>query len=276
MNREFFTNKVLKDIQCPLLPDDVTINTMTVVCDTNIKFNASNIAKYIDMAPDGIIKISHGRSGDNLTNRSLIHKKKVKKIKKNKKVFFNQVSLCVMVSSKKEKPVNLKLFSNGSMQMTGCKTIENALDAIERVFVELKKEKAIIDRKLLKVVDKPFCDDLNSLHYGSIKNITVEMIVSKFTYPCKINRPLLFELLQKDQIECKYDPELHASVDLKLNCDDKKISVFIFEKGSIVITGARNCKQILFAYNFVNTYLLKHHKTISRKNMGQNDIEKYL
>jgi TATA-box binding protein (TBP) (component of TFIID and TFIIIB) len=276
MSREFFINKVLKDIQCPLLPDDVTINTMTVVCDTNIKFNSSNIAKYIDMAPDGIIKISHGRSGDTLTNRSLIHKKKVKKIKKNKKVFFNQVSLCVMVSSKKEKPVNLKLFSNGSMQMTGCKTIENALDAIERVFIELKKTKAIIDRKNLKVIEKPFCDDINSLNYGFIKNITVEMIVSKFTYPCKINRPLLFELLQKEQIECKYDPELHASVDLKINCDDKKISVFIFEKGSIVITGARNCKHIEFAYNFVNTYLLKHHKTISRKNMGQNDIEKYL
>ena len=94
MNREFFTNKVLKDIQCPLLPDDVTINTMTVVCDTNIKFNAGNIAKYIDMAPDGIIKISHGRSGDNLTNRSLIHKKKVKKIKKgsSRNLFLKQIA----------------------------------------------------------------------------------------------------------------------------------------------------------------------------------------
>jgi TATA-box binding protein (TBP) (component of TFIID and TFIIIB) len=276
MNRDQLIKKLLDDIQCKMLPDDVTINTMTIICDTDIKFNASNIAKYVDMDPNGIIKISHGRSGDTLTNRTIVYKKKAKKLKKKKKVFFNQVSLCVMVPSKKEKPVNLKLFSNGSMQMTGCKYVENAIDAIERIFVELHKIKAIRDMKLMKVVEKPFCDKPEELNLSVIKNISVEMIVSKFTYPTKINRPLLFDLLQKEQIECKYDPELHASVDIKIECEDKKISVFIFEKGSIVITGARTCRHIYEAYNFVNEYLLKHHKTISRKNIGQNDIEKYL
>ena len=276
INKEILSKKLLNDIQCKNLPDDVTINTMTIICDTDIKFNASNIAKYIDMSPDGIIKISHGRSGDTLTNRTIIHKKKAKKIKKQKKVFFNQVSLCVMVPSKKEKPINLKLFSNGSMQMTGCKHVNNALDAIERIFVELVKVKAVRDIKLKKVVEKPFCNKPDCLNLGAIKNISVEMIVSKFTYPSKINRPLLYKILLKDEIECKYDPELHASVDLKIESGDKKISVFIFEKGSIVITGARTCVHIEHAYNFVNEYLLTNHKVISRKNVGQNDIEKYL
>lgn len=256
MNREMFKNKILHSINCQLLPDDVTINTMTIICDTNIQFNIKNISSYIDS--------------------SFIHKKKVKKIKKNKKSFFNQVTLCVMVESKKEKPVNLKLFSNGSMQMTGCKTIDNALDTLEKMFIELQKVKGFLDIKTLKIIDKPFCDNIDCLNYGAVKNIRVEMIVSKFTYPCKINRPLLFELLQKNQIECDYDPERHASVDLKILFDEKKISVFIFEKGSIVITGARNCKQIEHAYNFTNTFLLKNHKVISKKNLGQNDIEKYL
>jgi TATA-box binding protein (TBP) (component of TFIID and TFIIIB) len=256
MNRELFKIKVLNDIYCQLLPDDITINTMTIICDTNIEFNIKNISSYIDT--------------------SFIHKKKVKKIKKNKKSFFNQVTLCVMVESKKEKPVNLKLFSNGSMQMTGCKTIDNALDTLEKMFSELRKVKGVLDKNSLKIVDKPFCDNIEFLNYGGIKNIRVEMIVSKFTYPCKINRPLLFELLQIEHIECKYDPELHASVDLKILFDEKKISVFIFEKGSIVITGARNCKQVEHAYNFINTFLLKNHKVISKKNLGQNDIEKYL
>lgn len=275
-SRDILARKLLKDIQCQRLPDDVTINTMTIICDTDIKFNASNIAKYIDMHSDGIVKISHGRSGDTLTNRTIIHKKKMKKIKKQKKVFFNQVSLCVMVPSKKDKPVNLKLFSNGSMQMTGCKHIDNALDAIERIFVELVKVKAIRDVKLKKVVEKPFSDKPNCLNLDAINNISVEMIVSKFIYPSKINRPLLYKLLLGDNIECKYDPELHASVDLKIESGDKKISVFIFEKGSIVITGAKTCAHIEQAYNFVNEYLLNNHKIISKKNIGQNDIEKYL
>ena len=48
MNRELFKNKVLNDIYCQLLPDDVTINTMTIICDTNIEFNIKNISSYID------------------------------------------------------------------------------------------------------------------------------------------------------------------------------------------------------------------------------------
>ena len=51
-SRDILAQKLLKDIQCSSLPDDVTINTMTIICDTDIKFNASNIAKYIDMHPE--------------------------------------------------------------------------------------------------------------------------------------------------------------------------------------------------------------------------------
>ena len=258
------------------LPDDVYINTMTIVCNINLSFNVSYIAKYIDMSKNGIIKISHGRSGDNLTNRTLIYKKRIKNINKSKKVFFNQVSLCVIVPSKKDKPVNLKLFSNGSIQMTGVKIIQNAIDALEIVFNELKKTKAVVHPRTLKIVEKTFCSNIDNLKLSAIKDISVAMIVSKFIYPSKINRQNLFSLLNTHGYECKLAPELHASVDLKYNSGDKKISVFIFEKGSIVITGARNCTHIREAYDFVNTFLLSNHSIISRKNITQEDIQKYL
>lgn len=259
MNRKLFIDKILNNIYFHVLPDEVTINTMTITCDTNIKFNIKNILEYID--------------------KSILHKKKVKNVKKKKKSFYNQATLSLFVPSKKEKPVNLKLFSNldgASLQMTGCKTVENIVDTLEKMFDETKKVKGVIDTKTLKIIDKPFCKNIENLNYNSIKDIVVAMIVSKFTYPCIINRPLLFELLQRNQIDCSYDPEIHASVDLKILFDKKKISVFIFEKGSIVITGARNCKQIEYAYTYINTFLLKNHKIISKKNIGQSDIEKYL
>ena len=269
-------DKIIKDMHFEKLPDDVYINTMTIVCNINLSFNVSYIAKYIDMSLGTIKKVSHGRTGDNLTNRNLELKKRIKASNKNKKVFFNQVSLCVVVPSKKNKPVNMKLFSNGSIQMTGCKIIENAIEAIEVVFQELNKVKAIVDPKSLKIVEKPFCDKPQNLKLSSINTINVAMIVSKFMFPVKINRENLFRLFQKDKLECSFEPELHASVDLKYLSGDKKISVFIFEKGSIVITGARNCQQITDAYNFVNNYLLTNHIAISRKNITQVDIEKYL
>ena len=276
MAKELLCNKLKNDMQKHLLPEDVTVNTITIVCNLDINFYVANIAKYIDMSLGTIKKVSHGRTGDNLTNRNLELKKRIKSSNKNKKVFFNQVSLCVVVPSKKNKPVNMKLFSNGSIQMTGCKIIENAIEAIEVVFQELHKVKAIVDSKTLKIVEKPFCDKPQNLKLSCINNISVAMIVSKFMFPVKINRENLFKLFQKDKLECSFEPELHASVDLKYLSGDKKISVFIFEKGSIVITGARNCQQITDAYNFVNNYLLTNHIAISRKNITQVDIEKYL
>jgi TATA-box binding protein (TBP) (component of TFIID and TFIIIB) len=276
MDKKTISQSILDQIQITILPSDVTINTMTVICHMDMIFNVSNIAKYIDLSLDGIIKISHGRSGDILTNRIIVHKKKFKKIKKNKKVFFNQVSLSVVIPSKKERPVNLKIFSNGSMQMTGCKHIDNAIEAIERTFVELRKIKAIVDPKKMCLVEKPFCSKPEDLIMSKVIAMEVAMIVSKFTYPININRAKLYELFLKDNLEAKYDPELHASVDLKFVSGDKKISVFIFEKGSIVITGAKTCKHILEAYNFVNEYLLTHHKIISKKNIKQDDIEKFI
>ena len=276
MDKKTTSQTILDQIQITILPPDVTINTMTVICHMDMKFNVGNIAKYIDLSLDGIIKISHGRSGDILTNRIMVHKKKFKKIKKNKKVFFNQVSLSVVIPSKKDRPVNLKIFSNGSMQMTGCKHINNAIEAIERTFVELKKIKAIIDPKKMCLVEKPFCSKPEDLNMTKVIAMEVAMIVSKFTYPININRAKLYELFLKDNLEAKYDPELHASVDLKFASGDKKISIFIFEKGSIVITGAKTCKHILEAYNFVNEYLLTHHKIISKKNIKQDDIEKFI
>jgi TATA-box binding protein (TBP) (component of TFIID and TFIIIB) len=276
MNKQELYDKLTRDMQKNVLPDDVIINTITIVCNVDINFNVGNIAKYIDMSMDTIKKVSHGRSGDNLTNRNLEFKKRIKPNNKNKKVFFNQVSLCVMVPSKKKKPVNLKLFSNGSIQMTGCKIIDNAIEALEVVFNELTKVKAIVDPKTLKIVEKPFCDKPDNLKLSSIKDISIAMIVSKFMFPVKINRPNLYNLFLQSGMECSYEPELHASVDLKYLSGEKKISVFIFEKGSIVITGARNCVQIKEAYDFVNNYLLTNHVVITRKNVTQNDIEKYL
>ena len=276
MNKQQLCDKLINDMQKMILPDDVIINTITIICNVDINFNVANIAKYVDMSLDTIKKVSHGRTGDTLTNRNLEFKKRIKISNKNKKVFFNQVSLSVMVPSKKKKPINVKLFSNGSIQMTGCKIIENAVDAIEVIFQELNKVKAIIDPNTLKIIEKPFCDRPENLKLSSIKTINIAMIVSKFLFPIKINRQNLYELFQKFGLECTYEPELHASVDLKYLTGDKKISVFIFEKGAIVITGARNCVQIKDAYDFVNNFLLTNHAVISRKNVTQNDIEKYL
>jgi TATA-box binding protein (TBP) (component of TFIID and TFIIIB) len=128
--REIFKNKLSNALIIDKLPDDVRISTMTVCCDLDIEFKVNNVAKYIDLNKDSILSISYGQNDDPSTNRSLYPRKRQKKKTKAKRVFYNQVSLAVMVKSKKEKPINIKLFTNGSIQMTGCKSIENVVDVV--------------------------------------------------------------------------------------------------------------------------------------------------
>jgi hypothetical protein len=42
----------------------------------------------------------------------------------------------------------------------------------------------------------------------------------------------------------------------------KRITMSIFRTGKIIITGARELKQIQAAYNFLNKVFDKHHKTV--------------
>lgn len=270
--------KIIKEFSVGHLPEDVTISTMTLTCKIATKFNCENIAKYVDLSTSRILTVTHGELGNTKTNRTIVPRKKTTgKPKKQKKVFYNQVSMYVKVYAKNKKPVNIKLFSNGSIQMTGCKTVENAIETLIKVLYELKKEKAVIDYNTMKVVDKPFCDNPSVLDLKHIIGLQIVMINSGFQIPFKMDRNKLYNLLLSDGHECLYDAVKHACVNVKFSYEEKVISIFVFEKGSILITGARNCTQIYEAYMFINKYLLENHKNIKKNEaLSNSNIAKYL
>jgi TATA-box binding protein (TBP) (component of TFIID and TFIIIB) len=300
-----------RELKIHLKPKDVKISTMTVTCKADTKFNCKNIALYIELSKSNITSVTYGKDGNEETNRLVDnpdkgkkkHKKKLKdrekerekqklklkeskegknkctsiKTKKDEKdVFFNQVSICVDVKSKEENPVNVKLFTNGAIQMTGCVTIENAFEALVKIIHELKKVKAIICSKTLKFIDKPMVTNL-SIDIKSISSLNIAMINSDFIIPFKIDRIKLYYLLLAKKYECTYDPTKHACVNIKYEHPEKTISIFVFEKGSILITGAKNCSQVKCAYNFINKFLLQHHSEIKKNDTLTNqNILQYL
>jgi TATA-box binding protein (TBP) (component of TFIID and TFIIIB) len=147
---------------------------------------------------------------------------------------------------------------------------------LSKIFIELKTVKGIIDKETITIVDKPFINDSSKLELEFVNNITIGMINSNFVYPNKIDRLKLFNLLNLEQKECRYDPSNHAPVNIKYNCKDKSISIFVFEKGSILITGAKNCEHILEGYEFINKYLLTNHKKIVKSSINMTNIDSLL
>lgn len=264
-----------------LLPVDLTISTMTLICRFYTKFNTENIGMYVDLDPNKIVSVSYGDKTNMETNRSLVKKKKErrKNAKNHLKAFYNQTTVCVL-SNIDNKLINVKIFKNGSVQMTGCKSIPGCIDVLNTICSEFKKIKAIIDPESLnKIIFKPFVSNLEAMFVDKISDLKVCMINSGFNIGFCINREELYNVLTEEGVECKCDLDNHACVNIKYNYKNrKKVSVFVFASGSVIITGANNCNHILEAYEFITLKIVDNYQRIKNVDniLNRNDIRQFL
>lgn len=261
-----------------LLPADLNISTMTIICKFYTKFDTENIGMYVELDPNKIVSVSYGDKSNSDTNRSLIKTKKKRK-KNNSKAFYNQTTVCVM-SSIDNKILNAKIFKNGSIQMTGCKSIPGCIDVLNIICKEFSKIKAIIDPdSLAKIILKPFVSNIAAMSLDKINDLKICMINSGFNIGFCIDREELYKVLSEENIECKCDLDNHACVNIKYNYKDrKKVSIFVFASGAVIITGANNCNHILEAYEFITIKMVDHYQKIKNVSNISNsqDIRKFL
>lgn len=275
------------------LPKDVKISTMTMNCKLpDFEFYDTNIAKYIPLNENNIISVSHKPTDDKTVNRSIIPKKKIKK------AFDNQVTLVVRYKQgDTDCEINIKLFNNGSLQLTGCKSFEGTIDALELLFDILIKNNNLLIPTFNKNM---FYSDANNLHIEKLINFKISMINSDFDMCFTINRAKLDEMLQHDicnhtdnticfcsnfdtcdrtkcehsnkcfqkRVSSSFEPLIYPNVNIKYMVIDpttnklKPITIIVCQKGPVLITGATTCKQIQLAYIFINKYMINNYKKI--------------
>lgn len=285
------------------LSEDISISTMTICFSFNTNLYIENISKWLKIDPDIVIAVGDRtladlkkkqipkkitdmkdllkaqtkqevqQKGKKRGRKPKIKNEKKKKVTKKKK-FFNQISIKVIVPDKeKDRPVNIKLFDNGSVQMTGCVTIKDSFDAIYNCIKILNNCRAIVEKGKIKEV--PFV--ASKLKIENIDSYKIGLINSKFTVPFHINRTKLHELMLLDEIDATYDRNVHASVIVKYEMDSEEVTTMVFEKGPVIITGAKCCQHVQTAYNSINKYLLNNYSMIStRTKLSNNSILQYL
>jgi len=257
------------------LPGNIRISTVTITCNLDTDFYYSNIGKYIKILPVSILSVKY--QDDPSCMRSILpqKKKRVRKKKKRNRVFFNQVTL--VVRSTPTKNINIKLFKNGSIQMTGCRNIQDFMNVMTVLCDELKIKMGIIDPKTLKaIIPKPFVSHYENVHISKIRNFSIKMINCDFNIGIKIDREKFYDLLIKQGVDCAYEPNKHAAINIKykyiyeykedipINKDAienkkgtvkktgiNKITILVFESGAIIITAAKKKDHIVKAYNFI-------------------------
>lgn len=105
-----------------------------------------------------------------------------------------------------------------------------------------------------------------------VTDFNIRMINSNCKVPFKINREILYYLLKQDKIKCRYDPNSHACVNIRyeINTNDK-VSIFVFQSGSIIITGGKTISDINKGYNYIMDIISKHYESIKKK-----DLDNYI
>jgi TATA-box binding protein (TBP) (component of TFIID and TFIIIB) len=254
------------------LPKGVSISTMCAKCKLGTELNIDLIKYHLPLNKDDILTVKINT--ENM--RTLIEEKKKKRRTKRKakiasNPFYNQITVVIRINEgdytnmHEEPKINLKLFKNGSIQISGLKNIEYTNRALNKLIHCLSQVKGkMIDNK---ITDIQFVENISKMN---ITDFEIYMINSNYMVNLMIDRTKLYSLLLMKKIKASYEKCVRACVNIKYtpptnNNEEKDVSVFIFEKGNIIITGARNFNHVISTYEYINNILLSHIDEIIKK-----------
>ncbi len=243
--------------------NDLRVSTMTLVSgiSSNINLqklyeclNRNELFRYIEFGLNPVKGEKHTKI-------------KNPRKKKEKKFFYNQMTIHVF----KDKIVNMKLFNNGRIQMTGLKSEKQGLDIIQLFMDELK---SISPEKLEEILDNLEPKQTES---------KIVLINSDFDVYSKINRELLHRMVVDKGYYSSYEPTIYPGVNIKYyyneienngicqclgpcngkgkNCC-KSITIAVFNSGKIIITGGQSYKHLNIAYNFISGIINENKKDL--------------
>jgi len=314
-----------------LLLSQISISTITTTLKFNCKFDLHKIYKYVKLDANNIVgfkcngwvriklkdkivllapAVSDSDNEDvNEDEEEEPPKKAVKvkkipshynelkgvytnlKIKRSKHKFFNQATAYIKLST--DRYINVKIFKNGSLQMTGIKKTSECNIIINKLLAEIINPinsdtivaypQGTILPEFMQIPETPN----TMLHFMEltptpkpvitladlkVTEFNIRMINSNCRVPFKINRDILFQLLKKDKVKCRYDPTSHACVNIRhdINSNDK-VSIFVFQSGSIIITGGKTIVDINKGYHYIMGIISKHYELIIKK-----DLDNYI
>lgn len=237
--------------------NNLRVSTITCISQLSSEINLDVLYDNIEINKT-ILYIENG--SDKYKGYAKKFKKKARKASTTKSRFYNQSTLHLF----NEKIINIKIFNNGKIQLTGLRKEKDIMDTIHILIEELSR---------LLIIP-------NNTHIISYK---IVLINSDFDVGYKINREMLYRYINHIGLFCTYEPCTYPGVNIKYyfnecndngicNCNDicigkgtgigdnncKKVTIAVFKSGKIIITGGQNLTQVNKVYKFINELLIKH------------------
>jgi TATA-box binding protein (TBP) (component of TFIID and TFIIIB) len=260
------------------------ISTITTTAQLGVKINLENIFKQIQILPywdlnNGILKMEYKGECIGTCFKDIMQKPKMTKTS-----FFNQATIVVRreISPLNWKEVNVKLFRNGGVQMTGVRSLEMSSDVLRWLLEHLNIT--------CTDVEKPIFSSTPTIHREQ-----VQLINTDFSIGAKVRRDVLHKILTETYgLHSSYESAIYQGVKTKYfyNAERplhkpqgvcpcptlckgtgdgskigqcKKITISPFQTGNGIITGAREIAQINEAYEFIKMVFARHSESVLRK-----------
>ena len=278
----FIARNIIKNI---MLNENKDYLIKGIVVDSlDIRFDESHIKKYkkphVKYMGNNIEECTNMFNEIKILENNSLKKHGRQKKKKDNEYFYNSCSIIVKASNE-AKCVNIKLFNNGKITLTGAKNESDGYFASCVLLEELKKEKTIF----------PDLTTDNEISNLNIVNYNITMINSDYNTNFKIDLIKLLNILNINEknLFTKFNPEKYRGLIIgyywntekesqdgiclcKSKCNGKgigtgdgkckKITISIFKSGSVIITGGRLIKQIEDAYKLINNIFKKYYHDI--------------
>jgi TATA-box binding protein (TBP) (component of TFIID and TFIIIB) len=260
-------------------PTSLRISTKVITANMGTTMNAKQLFDNISqvLVPlwwpgEGILKMEHEKSVVGFASRDAFSKRGV-----SDKTFFNQSTIVLRKATNTQhtqfKEVNVKLFGNGGIQMTGIPAEEFAKETLQWMLDELCK----VQSSEQIFAEKPI-----------LQKFKVQLINSDYQVAYPINRTSLHHILSRTYgLFSTFESTIYQGVNTKYYYNDqhpdkmrpgiclctkrcrgqgtgsgpgecKRITMSVFQTGKIIITGGRYLFQLEEAYNFLNEVLQTH------------------
>ena len=222
---------------------------------------------------EGILKFEHKNQVIGSSHKDIFTNRKL-----TTKSFFNQSTIVLrrrttpMDQPAKWKEVNVKLFANGGIQMTGISSEVFAREAIEWLLAQIKllpvspfQATPSIQRFSIQLINTDYAVNQHihqdALHKTLIQDYNLFSMLEKTIYQ-GINTKFFYNSRadQKGVCRCPRICKGQGTGEGEGQC--KRITMSIFRTGRIIITGARRMELIETAYRFLNDVIQKHAGTV--------------
>jgi len=266
----------------PYTKTELRISTMVITAHWGTQVNLDNLFQALRgviipiwYPAEGVLKFEHKGMVLGASHKDIFTNRKI-----TSKSFFNQSTLVLRrrVGEEKEdsmwKEVNVKLFANGGIQMTGVtsevfarETMEWLLHNIQSLPASPFAAPAAIQRFSVQLINTDYAMDKfinqDALHKILISEYNLFSMLEKTIYQ-GVNAKFFYNTRNIKTGICECETKNFCKGQGTGNGEGqcKRITMSIFRTGRIIITGAREMKQIHAAYEFLNSVFAKHHKSV--------------